>query len=163
MSTSRLTTPASVSVCLSAHLHLAATYISIIICHVISLLRTTVHLYASFYARDTADSLSLIHHLQASTRRRQAISPTRAASRVLRGTRAREEKIRSSARLLQRLDGPTVPVTSVTSVHLVAATACPTAEGCLTSAGCAVGAESPRAPATAMETCWTSAGYVQTS
>ena len=54
MSTSRLTTPASVSVCLSAHLHLAATYISIIICHVISLLRTTVHLYASFYARDGA-------------------------------------------------------------------------------------------------------------
>ena len=34
----------------------------IIICHVVSLLRTTVHLYASFYARDTADSLSLIHH-----------------------------------------------------------------------------------------------------
>ena len=28
----------------------------------ISLLRTTVHLYASFYARDAADSLSLIHH-----------------------------------------------------------------------------------------------------
>ena len=79
------------------------------------------------------------------------------APRVLRGTRAREEKIRSSARLLQRLDGPTVPV------HLLAATACPTAAGCLTSAGCAVGAESPRAPATAMETCWTSAGYVQTS
>ena len=28
----------------------------------ISLLRTTVHLYASFYARDAADSLALIHH-----------------------------------------------------------------------------------------------------
>ena len=28
----------------------------------ISLLRTTVHLYASFYARHAADSLALIHH-----------------------------------------------------------------------------------------------------
>ena len=43
------------------------------------------------------------------------------------------------------------------------ATACPTVARPLTSVAYATEAESPRAPATAQETCWTNAGYVQKS
>ena len=42
-------------------------------------------------------------------------------------------------------------------------TASQTAARPLTSAAYATEAESPRAPATAQETCWTNAGYVQKS